>query len=88
MRKGEIPIGHIVAIILAIAVIGLIGWWLYTNYIKGKAGGETAECLGYKIAYCTGVTKDEEKVKQVCGGKLPDQRECDELLKKQEQPQP
>ncbi len=90
MRKGEIPIGHIVAIILAIAVIGLIGWWLYTNYIKGENAGDTAECLGYKIAKCTGIPVDDERGKLCSNWQefSPGSSECDKLLQKQEQPQP
>ena len=85
MRKGDVPVNYIVAILLGIAVIGLIGYWIYTTYIKGKGASDTVECLGYRIAVCTGVTSaDDEKAKQACpnGLLVKGSPKCDELLQK------
>ncbi len=83
MRKGEVPVGYIVAIVLGIAVIGLIGYWLFINYLKGS--DTPAECLAYKAAACKGILLDEEKAKAACKDKWfssfpPDAKECEKII--------
>lgn len=56
--KGEIPVAYIVAIILAVIVIGLIGYWLIVNV--GIFGGASSEkvCQATLMEKCVGKPGD------------------------------
>jgi|GEM_PF-6501867 len=51
--KGATAIQYIAALILAVAVIAVIGYWFFI--VSGKAGGEAANiaCTGKQVSYCT-----------------------------------
>lgn len=51
--KGEIPISYIVAIVLAIAVLALLGYWFYMSGGKFSGSVNRQDCLNLKLRYCT-----------------------------------
>jgi len=51
MKKG-VAVQTIVWIVLAIIVLGLVGYLLFTTFVKGKAGMESKECLAARLNYC------------------------------------
>ena len=50
--KGAIPISYIVALLLGIAVIGIIGYWFF--FLGGEIGGEVTlnTCRSRAYTYC------------------------------------
>jgi hypothetical protein len=56
--KGEMPVPLIVALILAVIVIGLLGYWLITSL--GKTGGTATNemCRAKLMAACVGKGSD------------------------------
>jgi len=58
--KGEIPVAYIVAIILAVVVIGLIGYLLIVNV--GIFGGKSSErvCQTILMEKCVGRPGDSD----------------------------
>jgi len=87
-RKGGVPVPYIVAIVLGIAVIGLIGYWLF--YSSGKLGGSLAgaECSAKQVEWCSrGYDKDQSQdwatFAKVCVDNkisLNPPTNCDEIL--------
>jgi hypothetical protein len=66
MRKGEIPIPHIVALLLAVVVIALVGYWLFITYGPANPSGHSASCQSYAMVYCNtwqarGYTKNTDE---------------------------
>jgi hypothetical protein len=66
MNKGAVPIPYIIALVLAIAVIALIGYWFF--FLSGQWSGQVTEtqCTTHAITYCsdwklTGYSWDNEK---------------------------
>ncbi len=75
MKKGDVPVPYIVALILAAIIIGVLGYWFFV--VMGKGGGVANEQI------CNA------KMLQVCIGKegsytpAPEIKECDGLGKTQ-----
>jgi hypothetical protein len=53
MKKGEIPIPHIVALLLAVVVIALVGYWLFITYGPANPEGHKAACRSAAVTYCS-----------------------------------
>ena len=53
MRKGAIPVPHIIALVLGIVVIGLLAFWFFI--LGGRIPGEDikAQCEVKRNTYCT-----------------------------------
>lgn len=53
MRKGAIPVPHIIALVLGIIVVGLLAFWFFI--LGGRLPGETdqARCNTLIHQYCT-----------------------------------
>lgn len=52
-RKGALPVPYIVALILAIIVVALLGYWFYTVYIRGESEQSEGICRAKELAFCT-----------------------------------
>ena len=50
MKAVAIP--YIIAILLGVAVIGLIGYWLISQGGKAVSTGTSAECQAKQFSYC------------------------------------
>lgn len=52
MSKGELPVPHIIAIVLGIVVLALLGYWFFSQ--GGIFGGATTEatCRSKLLQYC------------------------------------
>lgn len=53
MSKGDLPVAHVVAIILGIIVIALLGYLIYTNFTKSTGTISEETCKAKLIQYCT-----------------------------------
>ena len=53
MSKGDLPVAHIVAIILGIIVITLLSYLVYTNFIKVTATTSEEICKAKLQQFCT-----------------------------------
>lgn len=58
MRKGDLPIPHIIGLIIGIAVVALLVYWLVFSSGKGTGVGTEAQCTAKKLEYCTTQTND------------------------------
>jgi hypothetical protein len=75
MRKG-IAVDTIVLIILAIIVLGLVGYLIYTTFTKGKCKIDSTECLAARLDCCCAAGTLAE-VEKACGSCEPDQiKDC------------
>lgn len=52
-KKGALPVPYIVALILAIIVVALLGYWFYTVYIRSESEQSEGICRAKELAYCT-----------------------------------
>jgi hypothetical protein len=52
MSKGEVPIPYIIALVLAIVVIGLVVYWLYFTNVDFLKTINEYSCRSKKDAYC------------------------------------
>lgn len=51
--KGAIPVAYIVALILGVAVIGLLGYWFFVQGGIFEEQMTTQTCIAKKLSYCT-----------------------------------
>lgn len=53
MKKGQIPIPYIIALLLGIAVVAILGYWFFV--LGGRIPGQVSEtwCNTKKNQYCT-----------------------------------
>ena len=53
MSKAELPVSHIIAIILGVIVLGLLGYFLYTNFIKAGSTVTEETCRSKFTQFCS-----------------------------------
>ena len=52
MKKASIPVPHILAIVLAILVLGLLAYFLIQSYRSGGGQLSYSECYAKFLSYC------------------------------------
>ncbi len=60
--KGALPTKYIVGLVFAVVIIALIGYWFYSEYIKGGKTASEAYCRAKQIEYCTMVMANDPNV--------------------------
>ncbi len=82
MRKGAVPIPYIVAIVLGIAIIGLIGYWLFVSSSKLGETISASECQAKAYQYCSSIFKGswDQRCTDIGIDPTPAGK-CDEILK-------
>lgn len=67
----------IILLVLGIIVLALVGYLVYTNFLKGRGEGGSKFCLAQKIASCSNQITDVDFPKE-CGS-APDDAACASL---------
>lgn len=53
MSKAELPVSHIVAMVLGVIVLALLGYLVYTNFIAATGAVSEETCRSQFLQYCT-----------------------------------
>jgi len=51
MKKGAIPVPHIIALVLGIIVVGLLAFWFFI--LGGRLDPKVQECQNKQLQYCS-----------------------------------
>jgi len=77
MRKGDVPVPYIVALILAVIIIGIIGYWFFTVVLSGSNAANEAYCTTLATKGCMASGNPDVSTDSKCNGMTFD---CDKLL--------
>ena len=53
LKKGEVPVAYIIALILGIAVVAILGYWFFVVQNQGGVAMNLEQCRSSASRYCT-----------------------------------